>query len=138
MSDSGWYPDPDRADQLRYWDGTTWTEHTTTANQRSRVPTRTSMKLSVALLVAGGLVGFSGYVYAFTGGYRSGTAACVIAILVGSSLVIVSLIANWVTYKQHRSQGSSLNAPIMVAVADLLTLMTMVGWLASWSLIFPA
>ena len=25
---AGWYPDPQRHDKQRYWDGTTWTEHT--------------------------------------------------------------------------------------------------------------
>lgn len=25
---AGWYPDPQRPDKQRYWDGTTWTEHT--------------------------------------------------------------------------------------------------------------
>jgi Protein of unknown function (DUF2510) len=24
---AGWFPDPGRAHQLRYWDGQTWTEH---------------------------------------------------------------------------------------------------------------
>jgi hypothetical protein len=24
---AGWFPDPERADQLRYWDGQAWTEH---------------------------------------------------------------------------------------------------------------
>jgi len=27
MVDAAWYPDPHNAGQLRYWDGTTWTEH---------------------------------------------------------------------------------------------------------------
>jgi len=27
MVDAAWYPDPHDAEQLRYWDGTTWTEH---------------------------------------------------------------------------------------------------------------
>lgn len=24
---AGWYPDPEMADTIRYWDGTKWTEH---------------------------------------------------------------------------------------------------------------
>lgn len=29
---AGWYPDPDVADQQRYWDGADWTEHTAPAS----------------------------------------------------------------------------------------------------------
>ena len=27
---AGWYDDPQNPDNLRYWDGVTWTQHTTT------------------------------------------------------------------------------------------------------------
>lgn len=27
MTEPGWYPDPHRGDQQRYWDGAVWTEH---------------------------------------------------------------------------------------------------------------
>src|SRR5436305_2487153 len=30
----GWYADPQGEGQLRYWDGTTWTEHTQPAEQQ--------------------------------------------------------------------------------------------------------
>ena len=29
---AGWYPDPQQQDQLRYWDGSAWTEHQTSAH----------------------------------------------------------------------------------------------------------
>ncbi|MEX2501396.1 MAG: CD225/dispanin family protein, partial [Trueperaceae bacterium] len=31
----GWYPDPQDATQQRYWDGSTWTEHTATGTARA-------------------------------------------------------------------------------------------------------
>src|SRR5512132_2078248 len=30
---AGWYPDPEQAGQLRYWDGGTWTEHRSPAQE---------------------------------------------------------------------------------------------------------
>src|SRR4051794_3696588 len=31
----GWYPDPRGADQLRYWDGTAWTDHVSSAGRQA-------------------------------------------------------------------------------------------------------
>ena len=37
MTDAAWREDPSGKDELRYWDGTTWTEHVWTAgSQRVR------------------------------------------------------------------------------------------------------
>lgn len=38
MSDTppaGWYPDPQDSSRQRYWDGTSWTEHTAEANPQA-------------------------------------------------------------------------------------------------------
>ena len=35
---AGWYPDPSGAPGARWWDGTTWTEHTRTPEQMAGVP----------------------------------------------------------------------------------------------------
>jgi hypothetical protein len=35
---AGWYADPQNAAQLRYWDGSTWTEHRAPAQQAAAVP----------------------------------------------------------------------------------------------------
>lgn len=31
VAPAGWYPDPEMAETLRYWDGSAWTEHRTPA-----------------------------------------------------------------------------------------------------------
>ncbi|WP_147917506.1 DUF2510 domain-containing protein [Ruania zhangjianzhongii] len=35
---AGWYPDPQQQDQLRYWDGSVWTEHQTPAQAADPAP----------------------------------------------------------------------------------------------------
>jgi hypothetical protein len=35
---AGWYPDPSNAAQLRYWSGTTWTDHTSAVTTTAFVP----------------------------------------------------------------------------------------------------
>lgn len=35
---AGWYPDPNQPQQLRYWDGASWTEHTAPAQQAGPAP----------------------------------------------------------------------------------------------------
>lgn len=41
---AGWYDDPDANDQLRYWDGGDWTEHTA-PNAAPPPPTGTAVQL---------------------------------------------------------------------------------------------
>lgn len=59
----GWYPDPDRADSLRYWDGSTWTDQrrdrpewlaeSTAAGAEGRPPR--SMRRPLAIVIAIGV-----------------------------------------------------------------------------------
>ncbi|NBU94785.1 MAG: DUF2510 domain-containing protein [Actinobacteria bacterium] len=35
---AGWYPDPSSRFELRYWDGTRWTEHVSRGGQQSTDP----------------------------------------------------------------------------------------------------
>ena len=56
---AGWFPDPEMANTLRYWDGSAWTDHRAPATGASALgapnkPThRGSSGLSVSLLVLG-------------------------------------------------------------------------------------
>jgi len=34
----GWYPDPSKRHEQRYWDGTRWTEHVSDGGQQSTDP----------------------------------------------------------------------------------------------------
>jgi hypothetical protein len=35
---AGWYPDPSNRFELRYWDGTQWTEHVATGGRQDKDP----------------------------------------------------------------------------------------------------
>jgi hypothetical protein len=51
---AGWYPDPTRRSDQRYWDGNRWTDDVMTGGQRSRSPlTRGIGRLGGARLIPG-------------------------------------------------------------------------------------
>lgn len=54
MSAPGWYPDPERPGQQRYYDGTMWTEHRAVATPPPKEPA----SLRKLLLIVGALVAF--------------------------------------------------------------------------------
>ena len=54
---AGWYADPTGSSDLRYWDGTQWTEHTSGRKQ--------PVKVGLWIALAGIIVAFSPILFAF-------------------------------------------------------------------------
>lgn len=50
-TDAGWYPDPYRRHQLRYWDGSAWTEHVGDDGNQGTDPLDSMDKIDSALVV---------------------------------------------------------------------------------------
>jgi hypothetical protein len=62
---AGWYPDPTGSSDLRYWDGSQWTEHTAAANKNQRT--------GAWIALSGLLVAISPILMAFFLGLTQGT-----------------------------------------------------------------
>lgn len=58
MSTPGWYPDPSQGGRLRFWDGTAWTEKTTSATTEPEPPRarRPWLWFALAMVVVAGLL----------------------------------------------------------------------------------
>lgn len=50
---AGWFPDPEHPDQLRYWDGTAWTEHRAPAQNPNQAPAQPPRYVSPSPAAAG-------------------------------------------------------------------------------------
>jgi hypothetical protein len=50
---AGWYPDPQDAQQQRYWDGSTWTGHTAASGASAAAPTAAAVMTGAALPTGG-------------------------------------------------------------------------------------
>ena len=50
-TEAGWYPDPYRRHQVRYWDGSAWTEHVGDAGEQGTDPVDSLDKIDSALVV---------------------------------------------------------------------------------------
>lgn len=102
---AGWYPHPEMASTLRYWDGQAWTEHIAPAASKPSAPAplvapqaAKQSQIVAALVMVGGVVGLvmsmqSASLLTGTGGLWTGVAiACAAAI---ASLVMRDSTPRW-------------------------------------------
>jgi len=60
MTDAGWHPDPTGQHELRYWDGTAWTEHVSTQGVQTTAPLDAAPSPAAAAPPGDAFAGLSG------------------------------------------------------------------------------
>ena len=134
--DAGWYPDPYRRHQLRYWDGSAWTEHVGDDGNQGNDPVDSMDKIDSALVVdeaddpsqirdqvTGEGWGGAGVGAAASGG---GTLFTEPVLVVNQKAKIIELANQYGVFDQHGNQIGAVNQVGQSAVKKALRLLTSV------------
>lgn len=141
---ANWYPDPHDAAQLRYWDGTVWTDHVASPHGSAHIrsadanrpqPADPNRVLGLCLLY--------GLLIGATTGAASGTVAApvigtIIGTIVGTMVALpVALIAAAVISRSVASPAYRRRVDVTLLTLGVATAVLAVGWISLRALVGP-
>jgi uncharacterized protein YxjI len=123
---AGWHPDPMGRHELRYWDGTQWTEHVSSHGRQSVDPPTGTSPVPTTKRTTGKIVGDVDKVGARTTGGGTGSIFDEPVLVVNQKAKLIEVNNEYAIYDQHGTQLGAVRQVGQSAVKKVLRVLTSV------------
>lgn len=122
----GWYPDPEQAQTVRYWDGAAWTEQRAPAQPSTTETVNWSAAVGIAIALAGAVAAIIGVflAYADSRSFSRIVDNSVIHQTEGKIILGLAVVAVLAVYRNRQGKGWSVSVALVgIAILGLAILM---------------